>query len=524
MIKYDFPALRTTVNAIGKTVYILGVSEDGPVMQPIYVKSTTEAESIFGNKMKGTLVRACEEAYDRNSEIAIFLMRISGKSATLKIAGFHRGDLVELLHLRSASGGGRYNDVCVDLEHRADLNENLFVITSGSYRIVYNLEQYQTIGHLVLQINQDCRSNLHGVIVESDYYDAPIMSIVTAFTEKAFLTGGDDGLGLTKDEMYLQYEDACRLLLGKPIDIILPVGVYVDDVHPVALYGEGTYGNAVYASTDDHLQLVDTYNNNRVVSFHEQLIDFCRKQMSFGFMTHGVIGLRPLKVVPDSIEHDYSYIIRLVEATIFKDRYGLLEYKDGQWVDKGYYISVVGGELVFQPDSPAEYFSNGAAAYAALLAGTYETTTNTQVKDVKLRYELPEEVVGELSKLGVVMFQESIRNGIVVASGVTASHYSNELHSVANLRMTQLSLAHVNEVVQQIYESDTDPALRRRLVEERIKERLRQLKSSNILLDYDYRILMNRTNSEGSILLTLHTKYTVEGIGTSAQVGHMGVQ
>ncbi|WP_421021518.1 hypothetical protein, partial [Klebsiella pneumoniae] len=90
--------------------------------------------------------------------------------------------------------------------------------------------------------------------------------------------------------------------------------------------------------------------------------------------------------------------------------------------------------------------ANGAVHYAAILTGHFDTTTNAQLgDDVELLYELSSYTMQELARIGVVTFRNSVRLGNVVASGVTAGSPESELHSVANLRMVQITIAYMNQ-------------------------------------------------------------------------------
>jgi hypothetical protein len=522
--RYDFilPGEQRPAG-IGENLYILGTSEDGPIMQPMRINDPQHAARVFGDRLKGTLVRAFEQAYDINSNIPIYLMRITGKSAKLKIAGFVDGEYVDLINLRMIYGGSKYNDVVVRVEHRETTGETVLAFDFGDYNVSYALNEHMDIDHLIKHINEDARANIHHIFATTEYGHLPTEIVTASYTDSWQFTGGEDGVDATRDELYIACDEALTLLLGRPIDVIVLAGMYVDDVHPVAFYGQAVYGNAMYASNEDFLQLVDTMDNNRFVSYHERLIDFCRDQMKLGYMSHGVIGLRPLKTVPDTIEHDDSYIVRLVQATIFRDRYGLMEFRNGQWSDKGHYISVAGFEPIFRQGTPQEYYDNGAVAYAALLAGHYDTTTNVKIPIQALRYELSEDTMGQLATLGVVTVRNSVRNGYVVTSGVTAAHWESELHDVANMRMSQLTIANMNDIVQTIYESDIAPEVRRLFTEKLVKERLEELARLGVLVNYDYRILFDPKNDYGTIALTLQTKYTVEGISTSAEIGYAEV-
>jgi hypothetical protein len=521
--RYDFSRPGETPSGVGNRLFLLGTSEDGPYMQPTLIRNKTQARSTYGDDSKGTLVKAFDEAYDRNEDISIYLMRITGKSATLDIEGFlspDQGNPQYGLRLWSVYAGERYNDTQVQIRYDDETQTNIFYIITPTEEIAYELHPYITLGAFVKTLNEDCRLGRHRIMGTTDYPENDFGPVEAwLYREPVSLSGGESGINATRDELWLACDLAYRILQGRQIDIVVPVGMYVDDVHPAYLYGQGVYGSAYYSSTSDYLSLVDTENNNKVVSYHEQLIDFCREQMRLGYMTHGVIGMRPYAVVPENVTNDDSYIKRLGESTSFRDRHGFLEYAQGQWFDKGYYVTVVSQELIFNRGTTSEYYTNGASRYGAILTGHFNSTTNMKLgDDVSLRYELSPETMAELSKLGIVSFRNSVRHGLVVHSGVTASNPETELHNVANVRMVQITLAYLNEATELVYESYYDHDMRRNYLEQLIRDRLAYLAEVGVLTLYDYTIQMREDGVKGAIILSLQTKHTVEAIQVSAEV------
>lgn len=521
--KYDFLLPHQRPTGIGNNLYILGVSEDGPVYNPVPVSDPSDAARIFGDRNRGTLVKACEQAYEINEEISIYLMRITGKSATLKIGSFLPSGIEdEIISFTSIYGGEKYNAVSIFITHDNSTNArylNFRLPFQDDVR--YLLNEFMNIGHLVNRINTDCRSGIHPILVTSNhlYLGIDVFEACFEVDVKQYLSEGDDGLDNTLDDMYIACETAYQVLLGRNIDLITPANMYIDDVHPLAMYGQATYGDAMYAEDRDYLQLLDTYNNDRVVTFHEQLISFCKEQMGMGFMTHGVIGFRPMTDVPENIEDDDSYIFDLVKTTILRNRYGLAFFKEGDWIDQGYYISIVKDELIYFDGTPQSFHDSGAIGYASAIAGRFDTTTNMKLSpngNVKLRYSLSELTRAELARFGVVTFRNSIRHGLVVNSGVTAAHWKNEMQNLANLRMVQLSMAYMNDALEDLYEDHLADSMKRQLVDETVKTRLDELQGLGIITEYDYHILDSGNSPLGAVHLQLKTKYTVNAINTSA--------
>lgn len=520
-MKHDFRLPKHLPTGIGNRLFLLGTSEDGPYMEPVLIRSRYEVEKIYGSGDKGTLVKAFNEAYDRNEDISIYLMRITGKSATFDIEGFETDpfDPKHLVSFRSIYAGSKYNDVAFQVTYDENREIHIFLLTlADGERISYEMPTYMTIGGFTKVLNDDCRLGRHTIMASTDHPETPFSALQFFLDLEVHLQDGDDEINATRDELYLACDLAYQILQGRPVDIVVPVGMYVDDVHPAYLYGSAVYGSSFYSSSSDYLSLVDTLNNNKVVSYHEQLIEFCREQMRLGYMTHGIIGMRPFVSVPLNVENDDLYISRLAQSTAFKDRHGFLEYRNGQWYDKGYFVTVVTMELVF---ANGDYYNNGAVRYAAMLTGHYDSTTNMKVgDDVSLRYELSDKAMAALSRLGVVSFRNSVRHGIVVHSGVTASSPDTELHNVANVRMIQITLAYMNEAVDIVYDEYPDHDMRRNFLEQLVKDRLNDLYEAGVIEAYDYAIQFRSDGIKGEILLTLQSKHTVEAIQTSAEISY----
>ena len=163
-------------------------------------------------------------------------------------------------------------------------------------------------------------------------------------------------------------------MLGRlHVDVINPVCVRFNDTYPASFYGESQYGVDTYAEDRDYLSLVDTEYGNRVVTFHEQLIRFCETQESFGFMTHGVLGLREIESVDKWLKREMVYVESLNGGTHLGTRYGLTDIRLGDAYDKGFYLSIIAGELLFD----GEHTANGGALYTSLLAGNGVESTQT---------------------------------------------------------------------------------------------------------------------------------------------------
>jgi hypothetical protein len=519
-IHYDIAASFLADEQRGKTILLLGTAKDGPVNVPVNVTDLANFAKIFGDSKQGTLGRAFEQVYNTNQNLAIYVMRITGSQASTQILGvLQSGKPTCLLKVTSRYGGSQYNNLYVTIENNAfrlrqrDDDGNTINLWE------YTLDNYDYIGDLVRVLNKDAQDNTIPVYLSTDFVYEPISTLVTWMNNiENRLFGGDDGIDIKKDDLYIALESAYEMLQGLYIDVIVPVGAFLDDAHPVAFYGQGIYGTSYYAADRDYLSLIDTENNNHVVTFHEQLINFCRKQESFGVFTHGVIGLNPVEDPSFVTDHPFSYIIRLLQATAFKDRYGFAEFNQGNWIDHGHYVSVVAGEFVWNKGTEEEYFDNGYLVYAAMIASLFgkNTTTNQPVPaPVDLRYEFLTEELTEMANMGVVSFRRSVKRGIVVANGVTAALPDSDLHYIANVRMIQLTMAMVDQVIEPYIGANMVPVIANKEIEKAVDTVLQYLQEQGILIAYDYSVTFDRNARSCQINLSLMPRYAFEFISSS---------
>lgn len=526
---YDFYNYPIVSPQRGRTLLLLGTALDGPVNIPIPVQNPQVAKRIFGEM--GTLYQGYLEAYDVSSTITIYMMRVTGEHASAEMWGMDMSQAVRekkpILKFRMISGGEKYNEVSAQIRNMpGEDGEDNYVLafnlpeSIGIDSPMYALDDYENMNMLVKRINEDTRTGANCIIASTTNPDNDVRTLIP-FNDIEYFEGGVDGEDVSKNDLYLALEYTYELLVGYYVDYIVLLNARFDDVHPAAFYGKAVYGTSIYEESRDYLSLQDTENGGRLVTFHGQLINFCKKQVGFGCMTHGVIGMNLIKDPSDLEKHEYSYIIRLLETSGFKTRYGLAEFSNGEWYDSGYYVSVVSGELIHHPEQEGEYFSNMCVPYAAMLAsmGIDETTTNQVIPGAeKLRYQFTTNELLELSQMGVVAPRESVRKGIVIANGVTASIPTGEMHTIANVRQVQLALSFLNEALDEFVGEPILPLIRGRALQDVIETVLNSLKDDGVLIDYRYNLEYDENKGTGALTVDLQTKFMVESITASSNL------
>lgn len=529
---YDIYSYPVVTPVRGRTLLLMGFAQDGPVNIPVPCANLTVAERIFGKE--GTLYKAFKRAYEVDQNLTIYLMRVTGEHATAVLYGTNGqpgGETKEVIKLRTISGGNKYNAVqaiIVDVPIQENKTNTVLLFNFpdevGLEPRGYVLSDYANCNELVDAINQDTRAGLNCVLATAKEKQFPAKTIASRNSSVVF-SGGEDGDYVDKNELYLALEYSYSLLEGYYIDYVCPVDARFDDVHPAAFYGSAIYGTSIYQADRDYLSLQDSENGNRLVSFQGQLIRFCKRQEGLGCMTHGILGMNIIKDPTDLAKHPYSYIVRLLETSGFKNRYDLAEFRAGEWYDKGYYISITAGEMYYDEETDNEYYENIAVTYAAMLASLspYGTTTNQKIPTAnRLRYQFQAEELIELANLGVVAPRESVRHGIVIANGVTASLPTTEMHSIANVRQVQIALSFLNEVLDTYIGLPILDLIQSSTLQDAIENVLNSLKEDGILIDYNYNLEYDENKGTGLISVDLQGKLMVEFVSASSLLTFSG--
>lgn len=246
---------------------------------------------------------------------------------------------------------------------------------------------------------------------------------------RAFEAGASDVLVVriydfeTPAEAYLALEDAYDVLLPYPADVLLLLPVVYGHVEgPLpgeeesepARYGSAVYGQSRYGGT---ISFDQTAHDDLIW----QALNFAAMREVQGMPVHVVIQADP--PVPPS-ESDDEWKQALIEwcrsnAPCYQ------EYVDGSLLDFGRYLSIV---LSYGVSDGTAF--PGAPSYAGLLV-SLEPWTSPMNKSLLgfdgVYPEFTDNEMVELSRFGFVVFERTIRRGIVPHGAVTAADgfYSN---------------------------------------------------------------------------------------------------
>lgn len=499
----------------GSVVVLLGTAAQGPVMEPVRVAGPENASRLFG--IDGTLPAGYRLAQLVNPQAVYCLMRINGSAASLSLNIETDGREPCLFLLEAEEANDRYNRVAVRVETSSYGDTVLVIKLDDNTRNVYNLVELPTLGELVDKINLDASLGYSPVKASTTDAMVPSVELAPLLSDWVYLEGGDSGLNPTKNELYFMLKNAYAKLEGLRTDIVVPLGVYFDDVLSSFVYGDSRslFGAAWYSSDEDYLNLED---EGRRATFHGQLIDFCRRQFARGLMCHGVLGLRPMAEGELLARAGVNYIAARVGTSCLSSREGFL-YGEDDW---GHCISLVLGDLEYDWG-----YTSGAPAYAALIAaaGT-ETTTGMAVSNIKrqrtyLSNDPPDFALRYAADSGLVTFYNSIKKGLSVFSGVTAAPAGRPLHYLANVRtahylvyMLRLALEPYIDVIQGII-----PV--RDTIERITADVLENARRSGLIQSYSYGLQFQPLGAFSVVCvinLTIRAKYAVEDISITTNI------
>ena len=379
---------------------------------------------------------------------------------------------------------------------------------------------YNTISELIRVINFDSLQNNTCIKAYSEYPEQDVSVFINGYAHQdVYLENGKDGLSPTKNDLFLALDIAYDLLIGFQANMIVPLEAYFDDFDPAIFNDSNYYGSYTYSKNKDYLRLVDTENQDKFVTFHGQLIEFCKNQINAGVMSHGVLSFGFVNSLSD-LEKD-NYILDWVQSTCIQSRYDLTYYTPSGYVDDGQYISITLGDFTYNKSTPDEYRFAWNAMYAAIAMNmTYSDTTTNQniITSAVNTYDLVNDEIPYLSDYGIIAPRLSVRKGLVVSNGVTPAISTSSLHYLVNVRQIQVVMNELNQAVQFYKGEAIQPLMNNNQIQKIIDSTLTELKNQGLVIDYRFNLEYDKNSSSGLIKVDLLTKNMVEYVSTQAQL------
>ena len=489
----------------GKHIYLLGSAEFGPTNEPIMVRSTVGLYNKFGKH--GTLIDAFHALKYTNKNNIVYLVKTTGEHASAYLnINIPDGEIIQdgfILH--SSESNEIFNDIeiIVDIDCMTFKFPHELEIENKKYYY----KDYRTIDEFASTINNDTKNHKNYIYA---YYtvdsSTPIQDAFYVCNQTNIsMYGGQCGLNYSKNLLYNCLERTYEMLESHDIDIIIPVDAFMDDIYPDdSEASEYQYDKRYYQSTKDYL--TEDFTGTRL-SFMNQLIQFCIRQLNFGLVTNGIIGYNSSYKYWSNYLSEADDIARMYKACY---EYNLSCCKNPFYA---FLVSVVGGDIEYNKGT---IIDNGYFAYAALCANTIITsgTTNVPISNsINLYHEFSEEVLKELADTGIVTFRHSpLYNTPVVYDGITASTENENLKLYCNVRMIQMCMSYINKLFQYYIGMNMVTLIEDGIINTDLKSILTKLSDVGIITNYDYTIIPSYKKGEIKVYLNLMTCYMVKPI------------
>lgn len=502
---------RSLVNRIlqdslhGKRIYLVGSAEFGPTNEPILVKSTAGVYNKFGKN--GTLIDAFHALKYTSKNNMVYLVKTTGEHSIAYLnVNIQDGEIIENGFTIVAS---QSNEIFDDIQIIVDIDkiEITFPSVLSTQNLRYYYEDYPTVERLAAAINADTKQKKSHVYA---YFSVdPSTPTQHAFavcnSTVVYMYGGQCGLHYSKNLLYNCLSNTYEVLESHDIDIIIPVDAFMDDIHPDDTEGtQYQYNKKYYQPTKDYL--TEDFTGKKL-SFMDQLLQFCLRQLNFGMVTTGIIGYNPSYKQWSDHLYESDDIAKMYKACY---EYNLANCDNPFY---SFLISVVGGDIRYNKGT---IIDNGYLAYAALCADTAITsgTTNIPVSDtISLYHEFSEEALRELADTGIVVFRHSpLYNTPVVYDGVTASPEDENLKLYCNVRMIQMCMSYINQLFQFYIGHDIVQLIENKIIASDLETILEYLYNKNIITAYSFNITPYYAKGEIKVYLNLMTCYMVKAV------------
>jgi hypothetical protein len=503
--------LTSTRNLYGKKIFLLGTSNLGPVNTPIRAISASHVKSVFGTD--GTLLDAYRVIRETMYDCEVYLVKVTGvhSEAYLNI-NLPNGIAMNAFYLKAKSANEIFDNIKIIID-----NDALYLYfegdTLGDYKIRYPYAYeddagnqvlndagypiYKTMYDLAEEINEDTRTLNSEVYCyvncEADVLANSALVGVNPMQNK--MNGGNSGLYYNKNMLYNCLSDTYAILEGRDIDIILPLGVYYDDT----CTDNPEFLSEFYDTSREYLTLK---TKTKYLSYYEQLLTFCRNQMQFGMITHGIMGFNLINdpFVDEDYYIDYlKYFKGANEVAIELQKYKQL-------------TSVCVGDLY---TTFGTRVSNSYIAYAALvadLAVTANTTNKPLPKSFTMFNDFSSRNLNKIRDIGFTALRYSIfKKCVVVANGITTSDDKN-FKFLCNVRMCQLAMSYLKEVLSLFIGKNINVLMKTKELEQKVISLLNELVNKGVISGFMVNSITNPNTGHVMLDLSFKTLYMNEYI------------
>lgn len=490
----------------GKKIYLLGTAKLGPVNTPIKVNTISQAVSIFG--CEGSLIDAYRTIKETNLECEVYLCKVTGthSDAYLNINQQNNEIAIDGFYIKSKHSSDKCNDITLVIDSTS-LYIYSFSQETGESLLEYRYSNYNTMHDLAEAINNDTRELKGNVYcyVECDI-QTPCEGALQGVNQDVIkLSGGNCGLYYNKNMYYNCLEETYAMLEGRDIDLIVPLDANYDDTFTDNI--DDLYNHHNLDKEFLTLKIDDEY-----LTYYEQLLKFCKSQMRFGFLTHGIIGV---SINEDPFLDEKKYV---EDLKYFKK---LNKPKD-EYLKYQHLISVVVGDLYCTHGTRV---INGYVPYAAMVStlSVIDTTTNKSLPEsFTTLNNFDNDTLCSLRELGFTSFRYSqLKKLVTVSNGVTMSEDENFKY-LCNVRMSQLAMSYVRELLSSYIGENITEIIQTKSLEQSLIELLNSLVSLKVIKGFSVNEVINPVTGHIFLDLSFKTLYMIEDVKAYAGLASNG--
>ena len=455
-----------------KNIFFIGTSEFGEVNVPTYIPDLAYLYATFGRK--GTLIETIENILDDEFKINnIYVVKTTGShsKALLDVNVIGREIIDSGVILKAKHSSEKFDDIKVSLTEKYisfSMNEE--------NNVSYKYEDYITINNLANKINKDTNNGDNYVYMET-YVDDSVKlagALSTVNSNEFYLHTGSSGLSTSKNKYYISLKNTLELLEGYEIDVLVPLGAYLDDI---------CYEEDVVSHTDKLTIKI----NNKSTSFYELITDFIHLQFNSGITTIGVLGYNH----KSNLSIDEKILILEKNKENVQDRIS------------NSFICISSNNLY---NSKLNRVTNGQAELGCLIRNTIPTESIT-FKNLPKFYSPVELFTNDkLIKLAdnhLVAFRYSYykKKTVVSTSMTTSSCKEKGYHYMQNIITLQFITKILNLLCEKYIGEDINKVIKSKQLENEFKKILSELRVVQYIQDYE--VNLERVSTDE---IEIHTK------------------
>lgn len=397
------------------------------------------------------------------------------------------------LKLETAFGGSVYNGTQWQTEtvyHPGEESENamketiLKITKPRSKRsqeneepLTYSSFDYPTIGLLARAINNDTSN---GGFVKAYVDDKDAQTPTTAITGSQVattFTGGEDGVNLTKQELfvklsgardaqgYLVETGAYQILENYTVDYVVPTGVCADD-KLAGRFEDFAYELALFCAVVSH-----------------------RNHTTIGCIPTSSPTEPTLRAIENHVAkleaYENSYLMRDTKGDVIRDT-------DGNAIDLGMYINIIaGGDVIMVNQRLGQYAVNSAAAFVGYLStlAVNSAPTNKVLKYAGgLRVKYSNSQLDRLTaKRFITLKYKGDGKTVAVVDAMTSALPGSDYERVSSMRAVRELANETREVADPFLGEPNTPEQRNSLAA-LLDKRYGQHKEAGTIRDYSFNI------------------------------------